>query len=183
MGSRHPAHCLSHHSLDGGWARCYVQEPEHECHSQTCVTACYVYVLVSARGSQPKLDVMIDLTVTHCIAYDAQSSNITYGVPMYEPLVSPQAGVGQKAFERSHHQQCNSMHQRCTQYVRSQLLDKCPSSLKQEHRKPNSAVAQLLAAATGNLFARCFSSVEQKQNQRRPSCALKCSMLFISNRI
>ncbi len=63
------------------------------------------------------------------------------------------------------------MHQLCKQYL-SQLLAKHPSSLKQEHRKPNSAVAQLLAAATGNLFAGCFSSIEQKQNQRKPSCAV-----------
>jgi hypothetical protein len=70
FGLRHPVHCLSHHSSDGVWARCYVQEPEHECHSQNCVTACDRDVRVSARGIQPKLDVMIDLTVTHCITYD-----------------------------------------------------------------------------------------------------------------
>ncbi len=70
FGSRHPAHCLSHHLSDGVLASCYVQEPEDECHGQNCVTACYIGILGSACGTQPKLDVMTDLTVTHCIAHD-----------------------------------------------------------------------------------------------------------------
>ncbi len=78
IGQRHPMHCRSHQSSDGVWARCHVQQPEYERHSQQCVTACHVYVLVSARGTQPKLDLMADLTVTHCIA--VSSSNTTYGV-------------------------------------------------------------------------------------------------------
>ncbi len=42
----------------------------------------------------------------------------------------------------------------------SQLLAKCSSNLKQEHRKSNSAVAQHLAAATGNVLEGCFSAVQ-----------------------
>ena len=72
------------------------------------------------------------------------------------------------------------MHQWCKQYLSSQLLAKCPSSLKQEHRKPNSAVAQSLAAATGNLFAGCFSSIEEKQNPEETQlCSSSSAQCFV----
>ena len=44
------------------------------------------------------------------------------------------------------------------------------SSLKQEHRKANSAVAQLLIAAAGDLLEGCFSAVQQEGREPSAGC-------------
>ena len=117
IGQRHPMHCLSHQSSGGVWARYHVQQPAHERHRQHCVTACGVHMLFSARGTQPKLNLMADLTVIHRVAYHVSSSKTTYTVSLDESSLLSHAGIGQQACELSHHQQCNRLHQWCKQHL------------------------------------------------------------------
>jgi len=67
-------------------------------------------MLFSARGTQPKLDLMADLTVIYCVAFHVSSSNTTYTVILDESSLLFHAALGQQTCEVAHHQQCNSMH-------------------------------------------------------------------------